>query len=146
MKGLWGLDASRWELRRLRTLAELRTSNVDKNSSDDEHPVRLCNYTDVYYSSEIIDASEFMTATATPNEIHRFRLRGGDVLITKDSETRDDIAVPAHVTRDFDDVLCGYHLAILRPGDDLHGKYLYYALLSRRVRDQFSLGANGITR
>jgi type I restriction enzyme, S subunit len=130
----------------LKTVAELRTSNVDKNSSEDEQPVRLCNYTDVYYSSEIRDASGFMKATATPDEIRRFRLRRGDVLITKDSETAGDIAVPAHVARDFDDVLCGYHLAILRPRRELVGKFLYYAILTNRVRDQFTLGAKGITR
>ena len=135
-----------WSERRLKTVAELRTSNVDKNSSEHEQPVRLCNYTDVYYSSIIDDPSDFMKATATHAEIRRFRLRRGDVLITKDSETAGDIAVPAHVTRDFDDVLCGYHLAILRPRRDIVGRYLYYALLTGRVRDQFSLGANGITR
>ena len=138
--------AAGWSDRRLKMVAELRTSNVDKNSSEDEHPVRLCNYTDVYYSSVIDDPSEFMKATATHDEIRRFCLRRGDVLITKDSETADDIAVPAHVARDLDDVLCGYHLAILRPRHELVGRYLYYALLTGRVRDQFTLGANGITR
>ena len=109
-----GFDGStRWEVRRLKTVADLRTSNVDKNSYADEQPVRLCNYTDVYYSSQIDDPSGFMKATATPEEIRRFRLRQGDVLITKDSESADDIAVPAHVARDFEDVVCGYHLAIL---------------------------------
>lgn len=142
----WGSDPMPWDLRRLKTVAELRTSNVDKNSSEGEQPVRLCNYTDVYYSSEIDNPSGFMKATATQDEIRRFRLRRGDVLITKDSETPDDIAVPAHVARDFDDILCGYHLAILRPRNELVGKFLYYALLTNRVRDQFTVGANGITR
>lgn len=135
-----------WQVRRLKTIAELRTSNVDKNSAEDEHPVRLCNYTDVYYSDVIADASEFMLATATPKEIERFQLRRGDVLVTKDSETPDDIGVPAYVAGDFDDVLCGYHLAILRPKGEIDGRFLYYALLTDRVVDQFSIGANGITR
>jgi len=139
-------ESTRWEMRPLKTVVDLRTSNVDKKSSPDEQPVLLCNYTDVYYSTEIADPSGFMRATATPEEIRRFRLRRGDVIITKDSESADDIAVPAHVARDFDDVVCGYHLAILRPRQELIGKYLYYVLLTDRVRDQFSLGANGITR
>ena len=37
-----------WEVRRLRTVADMRVSNVDKHAREDEVPVRLCNYVDVY--------------------------------------------------------------------------------------------------
>lgn len=37
-----------WEVRRLRNVADMRVSNVDKHSRDNECPVRLCNYVDVY--------------------------------------------------------------------------------------------------
>ena len=84
-----------WEVRRLRTIAELRISNVDKHVKDNEVPVRLCNYVDVYKNNRISERLEFMPATATPDEIERFRLEIDDVLITKDSETWDDIGVPA---------------------------------------------------
>jgi len=68
----------------LRWLASYRTSSVDKKSNADEIPVRLCNYTDVYYSERIrADVGDFMTATATAHEVARFGLRPGDVLITK---------------------------------------------------------------
>jgi len=54
-----------------------------KKSSDDEEPVRLCNYTDVYYNEEITEDIEFMEATTTEAKANRFRLREGDILITK---------------------------------------------------------------
>src|SRR5690625_802637 len=133
-------------MRPLKTVFDLRTINVDKKSSADEQPVLLGNYTDVYFSIEFVDLSGFMRSTVTQEEIRRFRLQRVDFIMRKDSESADDIAVPAHVARDFDDVVCGYHLAILRPRQELIGKYLYYVLLTDRVRDQFSLGANGITR
>lgn len=41
-----------------------------------------------------------------------FTLRTGDVLITKDSESWTDIAVPAVVAEDLPEVLCGYRLAV----------------------------------
>ena len=110
-----------WEVRRLRTIADMRVSNVDKHTNDDELPVRLCNYVDVYYNDRITQAIPFMAATASPDEVERFRLQRGDVLITKDSETWDDIAVPALVVDAADDLLCGYHLAILRPKESLLG-------------------------
>ena len=33
-----------WEVRRLRTMVEMRVSNVDKHTKEEELPVRLCNY------------------------------------------------------------------------------------------------------
>jgi len=136
-----------WEVHRLKHIASVQFSSVDKHTKEDETPVRLCNYVDVYYNDFIKDGIDFMPATATRSEIDRFHLRQGDVLITKDSEAWDDIAVPAYVAEEFDGVLCGYHLAHIRP--DLRkvlGEYLFRAFRSRGVNDQFRVAANGITR
>ena len=89
----------------------------------------------------------FTSATATPGEIERFRLRCGDVLITKDSETWNDIGVPALVESTDDGIVCGYHLALLRPfPDHIEGGYLFRALQSSGVAHQFHVEANGVTR
>ena len=45
-----------WDVRRLRTVAEMRVSNVDKHTKEDELPVRLCNYVDVYKNDRITQA------------------------------------------------------------------------------------------
>src|SRR3990172_1994899 len=89
-----------WEVKRLKTIASVQLSNVDKKSVDDQEPVSLCNYVDVYYNEIITPDLEFMRATATHDQVRRFSLRAGDVLITKDSESWTDIAVPAVVTAD----------------------------------------------
>ena len=135
-----------WEVRRLRTVAEMRVSNVDKHTREGEVPVRLCNYVDVYKNDRITPAMPFMGATASPDEIERFRLRRDDVLITKDSEAWDDIGVPALVTESAEDLLSGYHLALLRPCKGIIGAYLALTLQSRGVACQFHVGANGVTR
>jgi type I restriction enzyme S subunit len=96
-----------WHVGRLKFLATAHTSNVDKHTKDDEVAVQLCNYVDVYNNEFITSGLDFMPASATPAEIERFRLKRGDVLITKDSESWDDIAVPAMVAEDLDGVLCG---------------------------------------
>ena len=70
----------------------------------------------------------------------------GDVLITKDSESWNDIAVPAVVGEDLSDVLCGYHLAHITPGPDLDGRFLARQFAAIGARDQFHVAANGITR
>ena len=137
---------SHWEVRRLRTVSDMRVSNVDKHTREGEIPVRLCNYTDVYKNDHIKQGMVFMGATALMDEIERFRLERGDVLITKDSEAWDDIGVPALVMDSADDLICGYHLALLRPSKEMLGAYLARALESKTVAYQFHVEANGVTR
>lgn len=139
-----------WETPRLRTVADVRLSSVDKHSRSHEQAVRLCNYIDVYKNDRIHSGIAFMPATATSAEIDRFRLQPGDVLITKDSETWTDIGVPALVettaAQPEADVLCGYHCALLRPHGRLRGRYLFWFLRSSLGGNQFHGRANGVTR
>ncbi|MCK9306743.1 MAG: restriction endonuclease subunit S [Methanoculleus sp.] len=136
-----------WDVQKLKFTARIKLSSVDKKSEDNEEDVRLCNYTDVYYNDRITEDLKFMKATASPEEIASFTLRQGDVLITKDSEDWNDIAVPAHVDEDLDGVLCGYHLAQIRPDQKAaDSKYLFWSFNARGVNHQFQIAANGITR
>lgn len=136
-----------WDARRLRTLAAVRASGVDKNTNEDEVPVMLCNYVDVYKNDRITDAIDFMKATATPEEIRAFDLKAGDVIITKDSESWDDIAIPTFVPEVIPGVVCAYHLALIRPfSGEIEGEFLFRAFSSDPVADQFRIAANGVTR
>jgi type I restriction enzyme S subunit len=137
---------SGWRLEKLKFFADVRNSNVDKTIADDEEPVQLCNYTDVYYNDRITRDLEFMRGSATETEIEKFQLKRNQVIITKDSEGWDDIGIPALVTEDMPDVLCGYHLSVFEPGADLDGAFLAWLCRSEPLNDQFKLGANGVTR
>jgi type I restriction enzyme, S subunit len=134
-----------WDIKRLKFLSSVNFSNVDKHSFEDEIPVRLCNYVDVYKNDFITPEMDFMAASATQTEIEKFVLRKSDVLITKDSESWDDIAVPAYVTKDIDGVLCGYHLAQIR-STGINGKFLFWVMCSSTLNDQYKVEAHGITR
>lgn len=136
-----------WRVEKIKHVAQVQFSNVDKKSDADEMPVRLCNYVDVYYHDRITSAIEFMEATAAPREIAKFQLSPGDVLVTKDSEDPNDICVPAVVAELLPGVICGYHLAQIRPlRARLAGSFLARALGAHGIRDQFRMQANGITR
>ena len=142
-----GKVPAHWEVRRMATVADLRVSNVDKHIREGESPVRLCNYVDVYHNDRIGARVPFMAGTAKEREIRKFRLAVGDVLITKDSEDWSDIGVPALVEYASHDLLCGYHLAMLRPnGASLDGGYLFQALKESRVAWQCQVAAAGVTR
>ena len=53
----------------LKHVADVIISNVDRKSTDGEWPVRLCNYTDVYYHESITADMPFMEATATKDQV-----------------------------------------------------------------------------
>lgn len=136
-----------WKEVCLKEIADIRLSGVDKKSHIGQKTVRLCNYTDVYANDYITNSINFTKATATDLEIDNFALQSGDVIITKDSETPDDIGVPSVVVENFPNVLCGYHLALLRPKKDLADSiYVANAISHNNVRRQFARLANGVTR
>lgn len=144
--GIGTIPAS-WKVVRLADVAEVAFSSVDKKTLDDEIPVELCNYTDVFYNRRIRLGMKFMSATASLGERDRWALRRGDVLFTKDSETPEEIGIPAYVTVDMPVVLCGYHLGLARPREGrMDGAYLAELLRSPGAAGQFARIANGVTR
>lgn len=140
-----GSSPETWRDIRLGDLVTIIMSGVDKKSRPGETVICLCNYTDIYYNDRIGLDCDFMKATATSVEIEKYSVQKGDVIITKDSETPDDIAKPAVVVEDLPGVLCGYHLAILRP-HNVHGPFLAQILRLSRIRHEFYRVANGVTR
>ena len=136
-----------WEAKPLRAAADYVISNVDKLSDEDELPVRLCNYRDVYSNEFITSKLDFMRATASVAEIAKFGVAVGDVMITKDSESPNDIGVPALVRETVDRLVCGYHLALLRPRKHcMNGAFLLRCIQANPVRVQIEWAANGVTR
>ncbi len=135
-----------WEVKKLRYLANCFPSNIDKHSKANEKEVRLCNYTDVYKNDYITDDMEFMIATASDEQIIKFTLKEGDIVITKDSETASDIAIPTYIKEKLTNVVCGYHLAIIRTYQGSYSKYLFQALNTKLFNAQFEVCSNGITR
>jgi type I restriction enzyme S subunit len=136
----------RLEKYKLSDVAKVEISSVDKKSKDGESPVKLCNFTDVYHNWAITTemADNFMKATANAKEIEKFTIRKGQVAFTKDSETRDDIGIPTYIADDFENVLLGYHCALITPDESkISGKYLNAFMHSAYIQKYFELNATG---
>lgn len=121
-------------------------SNVDKKTKEGETPVKLCNFVDVYRNWAITKdlIPSFMSATAKPQEIEKFTLSKGQVALTKDSETRDDIGIATYIADNMDNVLLGYHCAVLTPNSALEdSKYLNAYMHSNIVHKYFENNASG---
>ena len=131
---------------KLSDVAKVEISSVDKKTKDGETPVKLCNFTDVYHNWAITSdmANNFMEATANAREIEKFTIKKGQVAFTKDSETRDDIGIPTYIADDFENVLLGYHCALITPDESkLSGKYLNAFMHSDYIQKYFELNATG---
>ncbi|MDY7528147.1 MULTISPECIES: restriction endonuclease subunit S [unclassified Cryobacterium] len=137
---------SHWSKGRLKDIATSTASTVDKKAYSGQSEILLCNYVDVYYQDRISSDLAFTHATASPSEIARFSLRSGDVVITKDSESADDIGIAAFVPVDLPGVVCGYHLAILRAKSNADGYFLKWLFDSTYVNSVLETRANGLTR
>lgn len=131
---------------KLGDIAEVLISNVDKKSKPNEKEIKLCNFVDVYKNYAITDrmTSSFMVATASNQSIEKFTIKKGYLAITKDSETRDDIGVGTYFADDFDNLLLGYHCALIKPNNKLvYSKYLNAFIQSNFVRKYYELNASG---
>lgn len=138
---------NQWTKRKLRELADINASNVDKKIYKAEQAVSLCNYMDVYANDYITTSIDFMHGSATQAEIQRFQVKKGDVIITKDSESPDDIGVPAIVIDEIPNLVCGYHLCLIHPKNEkINSIYLAKQLGTFRAIKYFSIHASGSTR
>lgn len=130
----------------LKDMACIDISNVDKKSKEGEIEVILCNFVDVYYNWAITSemTSSLMKATANKAQIERFSIHKGQVAITKDSETRDDIGVATYIADDIENAVLGYHCALITPDESIvRGKYLNVILHSPYAQKYFEANASG---
>lgn len=131
---------------KLKELAAVDFSGVDKKSKPSEKTVLLCNFVDVYHNWAITEDMEptFMVATATEKETERFILKKGQVALTKDSETRDDIGISTYIADNLNNTILGYHNALITPDEKkLSGKYLNAYFHSSMAKTYFSNNASG---
>jgi type I restriction enzyme S subunit len=136
-----------WVVKKLKNICDLSISSVDKHIIENERKVFVCNYTDVYYNEFITKELELRVGSCSEVEYSNFLLNQDDVIITKDSESPNDIGVPSLVKDTLENVVCGYHLSIIKPRiESIKGGYLFRQLQTKRIRNYYEINSNGITR
>ncbi|HUX58967.1 MAG TPA: restriction endonuclease subunit S [Bacteroidales bacterium] len=146
--GKLGIMPKEWDELLINDCIDPIMSNVDKHIYENEIKILLCNYMDVYNNRYMTKGISFSDGSVNASEMQRFSLKSQDVIITKDSETPDDIAVPTVLIEKVENLICGYHLCILRSKDlsKLNGEYLMLQLQIQEINSQFAIRANGSTR
>src|SRR5699024_10612205 len=68
-------------------------------------------------------------------------------MITKDSESPEDIGIPSVIIDEIDKLACGYHLALIRPkAETICPTYLAKQLAASNAKRYFGINASGSTR
>lgn len=135
-----------WSKYRFKDISLIQTSNVDKKTKEEEQEVLLCNYVDVYKNEFIDNSFNFMKATASKEQITKFSLIKNDVIITKDSETSEDMAEPALIIENLNNVICGYHLALIRSKKFVDNRFIFRLFQASNFHWNFIIKSKGVTR
>jgi type I restriction enzyme S subunit len=136
-----------WELIRLKFLATYFLSSVGRNTNPDDMRVKICHYPNAYKNEIIDNHTKLESGTCTQDQYDSFRLKKGQIVITKDSESADDIGVPCYIAEDIENGICGYHLGTIECTDSkIIPKFLFRFFQTTIVSSFFELTVNGITR
>ena len=136
-----------WDVERLKYFSEVVLSSVDRHILEEERGVSICHYPDVYNNEVINKTTVLPSGTCSESEFEKFQLRTGNILLTKDSESPDDIGVPTFVEEELENTVCGYHLSKITPiRNDVFPKFLYRYIQSNYVCSYFETESNGVTR
>lgn len=103
-----------WKEAPLGVLGEISSAGVDKKIRQDELPVRLLNYMDVYSKSFITSNDLIQSVTAPIQKAQKCSIMKGDVFFTPSSETPNDIANSAVSLEDIEDGVYSYHIVRFR--------------------------------
>ncbi|AZG68936.1 restriction endonuclease subunit S [Mycoplasma struthionis] len=123
-------------------------NGADKKVLENEIRVNLVNYMDVYKRIEIHNnIKNLIIVTASKQELDKYDLKRGDVLITPSSETAEDIARVSTIDENLENTIYSYHLVRYRPFEkSFYTGFLNYLLETSDVRKQFILMAQGVQR
>jgi type I restriction enzyme S subunit len=142
-----GMIPSGWEVKKLKYLSAVFSSSVNRHVHKDEIQLCVCHYPMVYNEEFINKNSKMEKGSCKEDEYKKYILKKGQVILTKDSESPDDIGIPCYIENDFNNVVCGYHLTIIQKKDkNINSKFLFRFIQSDRVRAYFEDNSKGITR
>lgn len=134
-----------WEIRKLKHMGRVRSSSIDKKD-DYEIKLRVVNYNDVVKNPTINQQTKLEFTSCSQNQFAAFKLREGDLVITKDSMDISNIADTSLIEDVTEDTVCGYHLYIFsRINNFVNSKYFYYSFNNSNLKKFLLVLSKGTT-
>lgn len=138
---------SHWEIKKIKYMGFIKLSSVDRKENIDERRVNICHYPDVYNNEKVTNETKLPSGSCTEDEFKKFSLVKNDILITKDSESPDDIGIPTFVDDHLENTVCGYHISQIRiTNTEIIPEFVFRYIESTTVKDYFFISSNGVTR
>ena len=125
-----------WEVKKLEEIGDITGAGVDKKINQDEEPVRLLNYLDVYRRDYIYSKELEHWVTTTKNKLIGCSVKKGDLFFTPSSELREDIGISALAMEDMEGVVYSYHIDRFRLNIPFNDLYRLYMLKTRKFLSQ----------
>lgn len=132
-----------WVELELGNIGKLTGAGVDKTINEEETPVRLLNFLDIYNRDRIYPHELNMWVTASDYKISQCDIRKGDIFLTPSSELPDDIGRSAVAMADINDACYSYHILRLRPAIELDLVYSAYMLKTSAYEEQIRFLSEG---
>lgn len=132
-----------WEEKTLGEISEITSAGVDKKINQNEIPVVLLNYMDVYKRDFIFKKELNHKVTAPSNKLIYCNVLKGDIFLTPSSELRTDIGLSALAMEDMVGVVYSYHVYRLRYFIDIDMLFGLYLLKTRRFLEQPEIMCEG---
>lgn len=136
------------EWKRLGDIAFITGAGVDKKINNDEVPVILLNYMDVYRNLYIDKNIPSMEVTATLSKKEQCNIEYGDIFFTPSSETEEDIFMSSVAIEDIKNTVYSYHIMRLRLKNKnfITSCYINYLFRTDTFRKQMGKKVFGNTR
>jgi len=125
-----------WLHKTLGEVGDITGAGVDKKINEDEIPVRLVNYMDVFKRDFIYSRDLNHWVTAPAYKIQKGAVQKGDIYFTPSSEMRFDIAISAVAMEDIPDAAYSYHLVRLRLFEDWDLNFRTYIFKTKSFLSQ----------
>ncbi|MEE1095312.1 MAG: restriction endonuclease subunit S [Paludibacteraceae bacterium] len=132
-----------WIEKSIDELGDLTGAGVDKTSKEDEIPVRLVNYLDVFHRDTIYNRELNFWVTANETKLQQCNVKCGDVFFTPSSEMPYDIALSAVAMEDMRNVCYSYHIYRLRFKENIDLNYRAYMFKAASFYEQANTTCEG---
>jgi type I restriction enzyme, S subunit len=137
-----------WEIKRLKDFSNITRGTVDKAIKEDEIPVYLVQYTNVYYKREQRNNDEdYLLITVNENELKNSKIGKGDILVTASSETPDDIGRSTVIYDELNNHVFGSDVLRVRiPEEKMALNYKKYLIENYIYLQMLNSLCRGVTR
>ena len=115
-----------WEIVKLGDIGTITATGVDKKINDNETPIKLLNYLDVFNRNKLYEKEISYMTTATEKQLEKCNIRKGDLFITPSSEDKKGIAKSSVAMEDFKNTVYSYHIIRVRFNREIDLKFKSY--------------------